>query len=95
VIYIYIYIYIYLCISWFNENNVKMRGTCIKIIVHVVCQRDYVLVLVDQWEPKLNILDKFCCRSPRQISSKPLRTSGTEIGGQADIQIDYFNGFCV
>jgi len=47
-----------------NESNIKMHGTCIKIMVHVVCQRDYVLVLVDQWQPKLNILDKFCCRSP-------------------------------
>ena len=42
-----------------NENNIKVHGTCIKVIVHVACQRDYVLVLVYQRRPKLNKLDKF------------------------------------
>jgi len=57
---------IYICaLVGCNENNIKMHGTCIKVIVLVVCQHDYVLVLVDQWRPKLNILNKFYCRIPR------------------------------
>jgi len=38
---------IYICgLVGCNENNIKMDGICIKVIVHVVCQRDYLLILV-------------------------------------------------